>query len=91
MKKIFLLLTGILFSAVFSSCITTKNLGTTMTVIPVNEYDGISLALIEISKFGDSWYQSAHKNDGFINGFKIKITNNTEKIIKMVDCIMNLN
>lgn len=38
----------------------------------------------KVNTFGDSWYQNAHKEKGFITGFDVEITNNSGKIAKVV-------
>lgn len=68
----------------FMSCVSTESIETKMEIETINDISGIELEILSPEKHGDSMYQSAHKDSGFIKGFNIQIINNTNTIAKIV-------
>ena len=79
-KNIFILISLILLI----SCVSTEKIETKMDITTLNEVPGIELEILAPARHGDSMYQSAHKDTGFIKGFDIQIQNNTNSIVKIV-------
>lgn len=68
----------------FIGCASTPKSEMTMDISSDGDISGIEINVLKINTFGDSWYQSSHKEKGFITGFDIEIINNSGKIAKVV-------
>lgn len=82
MKKIGFIMLGFLFCLI--SCVSTSRSEILMDVSSEGDISGIEINITKVNVFGDSWYQSAHKDKGFITGFDVEIINNSGKISKVV-------
>lgn len=49
-----------------------------------NPISGYNITVIDRSEFGDSWYQAAHKGQGFTRSFVVQIINESNSIGKIV-------
>ena len=82
MKKFYFILSILAFC--FIGCASTPKTEITMDISSDGDVSGIDINILKVNTFGDSWYQNAHKEKGFITGFDVEITNNSGKIAKVV-------
>jgi len=83
MKKTYFLLISIL-AFCFIGCASTPIKELTMDISSNDDIPGIEINILKANTFGDSWYQSVHKEKGFITGFDVEFFNNTGKVARIV-------